>query len=75
MTIEHRQPLIKCNCCGKTAVMLKGKYGPEKPGGWGTVSLYPAVPHADCGDACPECYNEITRLIIEYKGERQDCVA
>ena len=51
--------------------MPKGKHGPLKPQGWGTVSTYPTIAGADCGDACPTCFNEITRLIIEYKGERQ----
>jgi hypothetical protein len=71
MTIEHRQPLIKCNCCGIRAEMPKGQHGPLKPGGWGTISLYPALAENVCGDACPTCFNEINRLLIEYRGERQ----
>jgi hypothetical protein len=70
MTIEHRQPLLKCNCCGTRVEMLKGKHGPIKPNGWGTVSFYPSG-RADCGDACPTCFDGMTRLFIEYKGERQ----
>lgn len=70
MTIEHRQPIIKCNCCGMKAEMLKGKHAPMPPDGWGRVTLYPALAGVVIDDACPECLYEIGRLIVEYRGER-----